>query len=251
MTLSHARFDQIDESQLQRLVDAQSAEARDIEYKRQTYGGKDIDRAEFLADISSFANTAGGDLLIGIDAKGGIPLSITPITGDADSELLRLEEIARSGLAPRISNLVTKAIPISAGGKVLLFRIPKSYARPHRVIRNGPGNKRFWARSSNGKYEPNVEELRALFNLAPQLADQIRDFRMSRIAKIVGSGAPVRLLHDCRLVMHLVPFSAFNLSSRRLLTRIPVTPATGCYDVHLGREPINVSRGGRRESALG
>src|SRR5262252_8760192 len=35
----------------------------------------------------------------------------------------------------------------------------------------------FYARSSAGKYEPNVDELRLLFGRAPQLSDRIRDFR--------------------------------------------------------------------------
>lgn len=43
----------MDEAQLSRLIQAQTAEARDIEYKRETYGGTDADHAECLADISN------------------------------------------------------------------------------------------------------------------------------------------------------------------------------------------------------
>ncbi len=63
MALIHIPLQQIDERELQRLINGKVAEARDIEYKRDTYGGSDADHAEWL-DISSFANTAGGELAV-------------------------------------------------------------------------------------------------------------------------------------------------------------------------------------------
>ena len=119
MALMHIPLERIDQSQLQALLlDGKAAEALSIEYKRDTYGGNDTAKAEFLADISSFANTRGGDLLIGIEAPAGVPSSFTPFMGDADAERLRFEQMIRSGLEPRISNLQTKAVSIACGGSV-------------------------------------------------------------------------------------------------------------------------------------
>jgi hypothetical protein len=56
MALMHIPLDRIDQSQLQALVSGKAEEALTIEYKRETYGGSDTDRGEFLADVSSFAN---------------------------------------------------------------------------------------------------------------------------------------------------------------------------------------------------
>ena len=98
MALKHIPVDQIDEGQLQRLLDAQAAETRDIEYKRETYGRTDRDIAEYLADISSFANTAGGDLIIGMSEQNGVPTGFAPLDVAPDAETARLEEIARTGL---------------------------------------------------------------------------------------------------------------------------------------------------------
>jgi hypothetical protein len=67
------------------------------------------------------------------------------------------------------------------------------------------------ARSSAGKYDPNVDELRTLFTLAPQLATRIRDLRAERVAKIVARQAPVILLDDHLVIIHIVPFSAFDV----------------------------------------
>jgi hypothetical protein len=92
----------------------------------------------------------------------------------------------------------------------LVLRIPRSYNQPHRIVRQGSGNHRFWARSSAGKYEPNVDELRVLFTRAPNVADRIRDFRFDRIAKIVGGDAPVPLMGTRPLIMHVASLSAFE-----------------------------------------
>jgi hypothetical protein len=66
-------------------------------------------------------------------------------------------------------------------------------------------------RSSAGKYEPNVDELRAMFNEAPQLAERLRNFRQDRIARIAAGRSPVPLLDTCCLVLHVLPFSHFDL----------------------------------------
>ena len=97
-----------------------------------------LNHAEYLADVSSFANTAGGDIVIGMAATKGVPTAFAPLSVDPDAEILRLENIARSGLQPRISNLVVRAVPLT-GGCALLIRVPRSYNPPHRIIRQGTG----------------------------------------------------------------------------------------------------------------
>jgi predicted HTH transcriptional regulator len=77
MALLHIPLDQIDEARLQALITAGAPESRTIDYKRTTYGNAHADHAEFLADASSFANTSGGDLVIGMGATNGIPTAIT------------------------------------------------------------------------------------------------------------------------------------------------------------------------------
>lgn len=224
MALLHIPLVDIDDKQLKRLIDAQVSESRDIEFKRDPYGNSDGDHAEWLADVSSFANTAGGDLIIGLEAEKGVPTALAPLSIDADREILRLEQIARSNLQPRIPNLQFKSIALTGGGYVLLIRVPRSYNPPHRIVRQGKGQNRFWARSSAGKYEPNVDELRTLFTLAPQLTDRLRDFRSSRVAKIVAQDTPVRLLDQSCLMMHIVPFSSFDPSSIVSLAEIEKRP---------------------------
>jgi len=205
MALLHIPLDQIDEARLQAVINADAAESRTIEYKRTIYGSAHADYSEFLADTSSFANTSGGDLVLGMDATNGIPTAFAPFTGPLDPEILRLEQIVRGGLQPRLANIAFHAVPIQAGGNVLIIRVPRSYNAPHRITRQG--SNRFWARSAAGKYEPDVNELRALFIAGPQLADRVRNFRIDRIAKIAAGEAPVQLMYPSALILHVVPLS--------------------------------------------
>jgi predicted HTH transcriptional regulator len=119
MSLRHMELPDVNEPTLQDFIETGATESRDIECKRQTYGGNDDARAEFLADVSSFANTAGGDLNIGVKAETGVPVSLETFTADHDAEWLLLEAMARDGIEPRIPNLQSTAIPIARGGVVI------------------------------------------------------------------------------------------------------------------------------------
>jgi len=210
MALLNVQLDQVDEARLLALIAASAAESRTIDYKRESYGNGHSDLSEWLADVSSFANASGGDLLLGMDAANGIPSAITPLTMPMDPEILRLEQCARGALQPRITNMAFHPIPITGGGHVLLVRVPRSFNPPHRIIRQN--SNRFWARSAAGKYEPDVNELRTLFNTGPQLAERIRNFRLDRVAKIAAHQAPVNLMNGGIVTLHVVPLSAFDVS---------------------------------------
>ena len=209
MALLHLPLDAITEQPLRALIETGARESLYIDYKRETYGGNDAARKEFLADICSFANAAGGDIVIGMAENAGVPSEIMPFTDDADQERLRLEQMARDGIEPRIIGLAVRLVPVSGGG-VFVIRVPKSYNPPHRVTFKN--SKRFYARSSGGKYEPDIGELRNLFLAAPHLHERIREFRMGRIARIAAGETPVPLCISLPryAVLHVVPFSAFG-----------------------------------------
>lgn len=206
MALLHIPLNQIEERHILELIAARAPETNIIEYKRETYGNALRDDLEFLADVSSLANTSGGDLIIGIAATQGISDEPVPFAGDFDAEINRLESRARAGLQPRIS-LKSRAVSVQ-GGHILVLRVARSYNPPHRIIREN--SNRFWARSTAGKYEPNVDQLRELFTLAPRIADRTREFRATRLIRLASADAPVTLMHNEILVLHVVPFSAFD-----------------------------------------
>jgi hypothetical protein len=153
-------FQDIDEADLNSLVDNQVSESKFIEYKLLLPGNADSDKKEFLADASSFANAAGGHLIYGVREEDGLPQS--PINGLADinpdEEILRLENMLRDGIAPRLPGLNTRAIPLQNNNCAIIIHIPKSWVSPHMIIYSG--NSKFYSRNSAGKYQLDVHELR-------------------------------------------------------------------------------------------
>lgn len=77
-------FDDIDEAALAGLIANEIPESRDLEFKRDLPGQDPDNIREFLADVTSLANTNGGDLIFGIeDVEGvaaGFPASPFPIS---------------------------------------------------------------------------------------------------------------------------------------------------------------------------
>jgi Putative DNA-binding domain len=208
------QLDDLSERDLLDQIQAGVPEGVLVGYKRDMYGRTDADIREFLKDVSSFANTAGGHLIIGMDEAAGIPTAITPLIGiDSDQELQRLENMARDGLEPRVAGLRMKAVQINSGGIVIVLRVPKSFNPPHRV--SARNTNRIYGRNSAGAYEFSVEELRVIFTSAATALDRVRAFRAERLARIDSGEAIAPLTTDLgRLVLDLVPVSAFGLSSQ-------------------------------------
>jgi hypothetical protein len=182
VSISNLDFEEIAERHLIEQIQVGVPEGVLVDYKKENYGRTDADIKEFLKDVSSFANTAGGHLIIGIDESDGAPIKINALAGDPDQELQRLENLARDGIEPRISGLRMKSIPISGGGSVIVLRIPKSWSPPHRV--SARNTNRIYGRNSAGAYEFSIEELRVVFTSAASALDRVRAFKAERLAKI-------------------------------------------------------------------
>lgn len=205
----------VTEADLQAMITGGVREDRTLDFKRDTYGASDDSRAEFLADISALANTLGGDLVLGMDEEQGVGSALPGLGGkiDADQEILRLTQMAQTGLRPRLPSLEMRAVPLAAGGHALLIRVGRSYQAPHRVVFKG--RNRFWARSSGGKYEPDVDELRALFSAAPQVATRLREIRSDRVAQVLAGETPVPLIEEPGVsLLHIIPLAAAGPTPR-------------------------------------
>jgi predicted HTH transcriptional regulator len=90
MALIDKPLELITEQDLMDLISNQVREDKRTEFKASVPGNLDKDKKEFLADVSSFANASGGDLIFGMKGKSGIAsqlvgLSLTSI----DAEVLR------------------------------------------------------------------------------------------------------------------------------------------------------------------
>ena len=209
MDIFHKPFDQIGFEDLKNLLIDQVPEGKTIEYKSEPNIKKDSEKKEFLADVSSFANTIGGLIIFGIKEKKGIPVEVNGFEcEDIDAEILRLESMILTGLQPRISGISSRYIKMDNGNLFLLMHIPNSYASPH--IISYQNSSKFFARNSAGKYQLDVFELRTAFLLSETLNEKVRNFRLDRIAKINSGETPVVLRNNPKIVLHFLPLISFN-----------------------------------------
>ena len=142
-------LDQITEADLTQFLNAGVAERKTLDYKQQLPDMNDAGKKELLADVSSFANTAGGDLVFGVSEVAGLPTAIPGVSiADTDQLILRLDSIIRDGLSPRIRH-TTRAVPLANGNYVLIIRSERSWYGPHRLVFRG--DSRFYGRTTNGK----------------------------------------------------------------------------------------------------
>lgn len=228
-------FDDITKPDVDALIANSVNESKTLEYKQELPGNTDANRKEFLADVSSFANASGGDILFGVkaavndDGKAtGAPEGVLPV-GDttADEAKLRLEEIVRNGISPRLPVQIREIEGWGNDGQgfVVLLRIPNSFASPHVV--SFKGGSRFYSRNSAGKYPLDVDELRSAFLATDSQAERIKQFRQERLGKIIADETPVVLSTPHRLVLHVIPIASF-LNNQRLDLSNPRSFTTSC-----------------------
>jgi len=202
------QLNKVDLDDLNNLLQNAVLEGKTIEYKDQLPSNSDADRKEFLADVSSFANTSGGDLIFGVTTDQGVPKSATGIgITNIDNEKLKYEEIIRNGLEPRI-NFSIHTVTVNPQGIVFIFRINKSWIGPHRVIFKG--HDKFYARNSAGKYSLDTNELRISFNLSSTLIEKINRFKIDRISQLVAGNTPIPFYEGGKIILHLIPLESFN-----------------------------------------
>jgi hypothetical protein len=221
-------IDALDATYIAELVANGVPESRSLDYKEQLPGRADQDHAEFLADVASFANALGGHIVYGVseqrDADGrptGVPSAVVGIAGNIDAEVLRLENMARTSIDPRVPTLRFRPIRGGPTGDVLVCWVPKSWQAPHMVTFRGAS--RFYARGASGKYQMDVRQIRDAFTATENLREAIRRFRAERLARIVSAEASPtgRFFAPAQIVLQVIPVSTFD----------PVGPAKEVLDM--------------------
>lgn len=163
-----------------------------------------IDSANELAkDIVCFANTDGGQLIIGV-AKDRTIVGV----GDADAEARQVDNAAYNNCEPPVT-VVQEVLDVE-GRKVLVINIPKGSQRPYRTNRG-----HYYVRTSSGCRDGSREELLRLFQATDSLYyDEtplprlgITDLDLDALGRYLHqtgqndpSGDPLRLLRNWKLV---------------------------------------------------
>lgn len=202
-------FEEVSRADLEALIANEVAERRTLEFKRDLPANSESARKEFLADVTSFANAQGGDLLFGIDAPKGVARRITGLSvEDPDKEVLRWEDVLLAGVEPRLPGIRLRWIDCGESGGVLLIRVPGSTVAPHRVI--FARSNRFYGRKSNGKYEMDTQELRDAFTASEALPKRLRALHLEAVDAAVRRDLPIGLGDDPTAIVSLIPTTIFR-----------------------------------------
>lgn len=164
-------------------------EGLQLEFKREV----NVDKPrEWAVDITAFANTAGGVILIGVVDDDGRPIEVIGVDdSNVDALLQRLSNVIRDRVEPTLPGLHMEAIEVE-GQTVVAASVPRSWAAPH-LVRSGDR----WQvarRNSTGKYSvSDVIELRGLFAQAEDVATRIRRWHRDRVLAVQTGTGPAPL----------------------------------------------------------
>jgi predicted HTH transcriptional regulator len=151
MPFGNRPTERVEYAEIEGLIEDEVSEGRSIDYKREI-GRADDDKREFLADVSSYATTAGGYMVVGMTETEGIASGIVGLSvNDVDQEILRLENLIRDGIQPRLAGveIAVKAAEDQARRGVVLIG---AGVEPERVHGGLAGSARF--RTATALEEP-------------------------------------------------------------------------------------------------
>lgn len=202
------RLEDINEAHLDALVAEGVREGTRIDYKRAINTKEPGAKAELCRDISSFANAAGGDYVIGMDEDDGLPTSLDGINADFEMLEQQINQTLRSHIDPPVTGLRMRPVTLDKGTFAFVIRIPKTWNGPHMVTFDGEN--RFWTRDNSGKRMMDVQDVRQLIMLSEGAAQRMKRFRMEQIGNIVAGETPVPMTSNKAIILHLIPLISFT-----------------------------------------
>jgi hypothetical protein len=219
-------FEDITMDDVRSLITDRVREDVSLDYKQELKIGTSGERKDFLADVSAFANTSGGYLIIGMteetnpEGRGtGFPGELIGIIFPEPNEQMerRLISMISDGISPRIASYKVRFLDIDENKRVGIIYISKSWASPHMV--NFEGSSRFYLRFGAQKIQLDVQQIRAEFLQSENFQNKIRDFRFDRISKISANEIPTTLNVGPKIIIHFVPldFLVFSVDINRLI----------------------------------
>jgi hypothetical protein len=216
MSIHHLPLTQVDAALLDELVANTVAESRMLDYKERLPGDSDADKRELLADVTAFANSAGGDLIYGVKErrKGskatGEPEAVVGLPDIVlDEVMLRLDATLRTGMDPRIPGLVLHPVLRPPGPPCLVIRIPRSPHGIHMVTYKG--SSRFYGRGTNGCFELDWGQIRSGFLQAEGAHERVRRFREERVLRLLAGETPIPMGDSAKVIFHALPLNALDV----------------------------------------
>jgi len=198
-------------SDINDLISNEVSEGKSLEYKSELTNSTRDEKKEFLADITSFANSDGGDIIFGIkeDSNTKLPLELVGISIDnRDLLIQKIENMLRDSVEPRMPEIeFSPLLPLcdSNNKYIFIIRVRPSFSFPHRVMLDN----KFYARNSVGKYPMDVGELRTSFTLSHAVFKEINSYIEERLVMLSRRGNGL-ITNKPVFMLNYIPISAFR-----------------------------------------
>lgn len=226
-------LDQITLDDIEALVTFQRSESRTLDFKEVFPSGDHKGVRDFLADVTAFANTDGGDIVIGVrEDKNGVAAEVVGIDrAGLDQELRRIDDQLRSLVDPRVPQFAVRELVRPDGTAVLVMRVGASLVAPHRVAHDR--SSRFFRRANRSNFEMSTTELRQAFAASQDFPNRIRDLHRRAVEAITGKDMPTRIVDRPTLTLTVAPLSvlreARDISVSRDYAVLPPDPMGGIH----------------------
>ncbi|MDD5743074.1 MAG: ATP-binding protein [Candidatus Peribacteraceae bacterium] len=161
---------------VQQLVEERKEkEGQHLDYKREL-SGSDRDKREFLKDVTAFANSGGGYLIIGADEKTSTVCGTQDAVGNQ-----KIEEWISNVLTPNIDQKVRyeiQLLPFEDRKTVIVLHIPESPRKPHMVTLEAKNA--YYVRHNVVIHAATHNEVREMFEMSRRSKDAVREFMEQR-----------------------------------------------------------------------
>lgn len=212
-------LDQITLDDIEALVTFQRGESRTLDFKQAFPANDHKGVRDFLADVTAFTDTNGGDIVLGVrEDKNGVAAEVVGIDrAGLDQELRRVEDQLSALVDPRVPQFAVRELVRPDDRVVLVLRIGASLIAPHRVSHDK--SSRFFRRANRRNYEMSTSELRQAFAASQDFPNRIRDLHRKAVEAIGGKDMPRRTIDQPTLIVTIAPLSVLLEARDIPLTR--------------------------------
>jgi hypothetical protein len=188
-----------------------AAEDKWREFKRIAPAREREDNAEFVADVTAFANAEGGYIFYGIAENSETHLASAVLglpAADVANEQTRMENVLRDQVRPRLPLYRLRAVDVGDEKSVLVLWVGRSHLAPHQNAYNW----QVFIRNSAGKNAMEISELADMITRRESLPSRIRQYRQNRVNLIRSTPEemPNPVAREKKLVVHYIPEESFG-----------------------------------------
>src|SRR3990172_2747247 len=203
------KLENLSEKEIEEIIIGKE-EGKFLEFKSDIKIDTTEEKKEFLADVSSFNNANGGDLILGVIEKDSIAESINGISiENTDKFKQRIENLVRDSIAPNIPPIKFQVVRLSSVKYIVVISLIESFNKPHSITLNK--SLRVYSRNSSGKYPLDIFDIKDIILGSADVIKKMNDFRNMRVFSILNQNLPIKFENEesAKYIIHIIPQQAF------------------------------------------